>query len=82
MILYDPEFGIIMEKTLNASHSGSSKGKWSADLGNPAQRQARSGSYSPESGAVSDTHPSQTQKRHLEGVLNKYTNLLQGWQSR
>ncbi|KAK7147014.1 hypothetical protein R3I94_009757 [Phoxinus phoxinus] len=71
-----------MEKTLNVSHSGSSKGKWSADLGNPAQRQARSGSYSPGSGAASDTHPSQTQKRHLEGVLNKYTNLLQGWQSR
>ncbi|XP_051720410.1 oxysterol-binding protein-related protein 10 isoform X2 [Ctenopharyngodon idella] len=71
-----------MEKTLNVSHSGSSKGKWSADLGNPAQRQARSGSYSPGSVAVSDTHPSQTQKRHLEGVLNKYTNLLQGWQSR
>ncbi|KAG1936584.1 oxysterol-binding protein-related protein 10 isoform X2 [Pimephales promelas] len=71
-----------MEKTLNMSHSGSSKGKWSADLGNPAQRQARSGSYSPGSGAVSDTHPSQTQKRHLEGILNKYTNLLQGWQSR
>ncbi|XP_077071120.1 oxysterol-binding protein-related protein 10 [Siphateles boraxobius] len=60
----------------------SSKGKWSADLGNPAQRQTRSGSFSPGSGAVSDTHPSQTQKRHLEGVLNKYTNLLQGWQSR
>ncbi|XP_067304389.1 oxysterol-binding protein-related protein 10 isoform X2 [Pseudorasbora parva] len=71
-----------MEKTLNVSHSGSSKGKCSADLGNPAQRQARSGSFSPGSGAVSDTHPSQTQKRHLEGVLNKYTNLLQGWQSR
>ncbi|XP_051573951.1 oxysterol-binding protein-related protein 10-like isoform X2 [Myxocyprinus asiaticus] len=68
-----------MEKALNVSHAGSSKGKW----GNPAQRQARSGSYSPGSGAVSDTtHPSQTQKRHLEGVLNKYTNLLQGWQSR
>ncbi|XP_056112887.1 oxysterol-binding protein-related protein 10 isoform X2 [Rhinichthys klamathensis goyatoka] len=71
-----------MEKTLNMSHSGSSKGKCSADLGNPAQRQARSGSYSPGSGAVSDSHPSQTQKRHLEGILNKYTNLLQGWQSR
>ncbi|XP_052000666.1 oxysterol-binding protein-related protein 10 isoform X2 [Xyrauchen texanus] len=68
-----------MEKALNVSHSGSSKGKW----GNPAQRQVRSGSYSPGSGAVSDTsHPSQTQKRHLEGILNKYTNLLQGWQSR
>ncbi|XP_059364239.1 oxysterol-binding protein-related protein 10-like [Carassius carassius] len=71
-----------MEKTLNVSHSGSSKGKWSLDLGNPAHRQARSGSYSPGTGAVSDTHPSQTQKRHLEGVLNKYTNLLQGWQHR
>uniref|UniRef100_A0A9J7WX35 Oxysterol-binding protein n=1 Tax=Cyprinus carpio carpio TaxID=630221 RepID=A0A9J7WX35_CYPCA len=71
-----------MEKTLNVSHSESSKGKWTADLGNPAHRQARSGSYSPGSGAVSDTHPSQTQKRHLEGVLNKYTNLLQGWQNR
>ncbi|XP_051577686.1 oxysterol-binding protein-related protein 10-like isoform X3 [Myxocyprinus asiaticus] len=68
-----------MEKALNVSHSGSSKGKW----GNPAQRQVRSGSYSPGSGAVSDTtHLSQTQKRHLEGILNKYTNLLQGWQSR
>ncbi|XP_059424269.1 oxysterol-binding protein-related protein 10 [Carassius carassius] len=71
-----------MEKTLNVSHSGSSKGKWSADLGNPAHRQARSGSCSPGTGAVSDTHPSQNQKRHLEGVLNKYTNLLQGWQNR
>ncbi|XP_016148037.1 oxysterol-binding protein-related protein 10 isoform X2 [Sinocyclocheilus grahami] len=71
-----------MENTLNVSHSGSSKGKCSADLGNPAHRQARSGSYSPGTGAVSDTHPSQTQKRHLEGVLNKYTNLLQGWQNR
>ncbi|XP_052474085.1 oxysterol-binding protein-related protein 10-like isoform X2 [Carassius gibelio] len=71
-----------MEKTLNVSHSGSSKGKWSLDLGNPAHREARSGSYSPGTGAVSDTHPSQTQKRHLEGVLNKYTNLLQGWQHR
>ncbi|XP_050987891.1 oxysterol-binding protein-related protein 10 isoform X2 [Labeo rohita] len=71
-----------MEKTLSMSHSGSSKGKWSADLGNPAHRQARSGSYSPGTGAVSDTQTSQTQKRHLEGVLNKYTNLLQGWQNR
>ncbi|XP_057196276.1 oxysterol-binding protein-related protein 10 isoform X2 [Triplophysa rosa] len=72
-----------MEKTLNVSHSGSSKGKWSTDRGNPAQRQARSGSYSPGSGTVSDSsHQSQTQKRHLEGFLNKYTNLLQGWQSR
>ncbi|KAI2655031.1 Oxysterol-binding protein-related protein 10 [Labeo rohita] len=70
-----------MEKTLSMSHSGSSKGKWSADLGNPAHRQARSGSYSPGTGAVSDTQTSQTQKRHLEGVLNKYTNLLQGWQN-
>ncbi|XP_073703344.1 oxysterol-binding protein-related protein 10 isoform X2 [Garra rufa] len=71
-----------MEKTLNVSHSGSSKGKWSTDLGNPAHRQARSGSYSPGTGAVSDTQPSQSQKRHLEGVLSKYTNLLQGWQNR
>ncbi|XP_005158299.2 oxysterol-binding protein-related protein 10 isoform X3 [Danio rerio] len=70
-----------MEKIVNVSHSGGSKGK-SADLGNPAQRQSRSGSYSPGSAAVSDTHPSQSQKRHLEGVLNKYTNLLQGWQNR
>ncbi|XP_042628888.1 oxysterol-binding protein-related protein 10-like isoform X2 [Cyprinus carpio] len=71
-----------MEKTLNVSHSASSKGKWSLDLGNPAHRQPRSGSYSPGTGDVSDTHPSQTPKRHLEGVLNKYTNLLQGWQHR
>ncbi|XP_056618208.1 oxysterol-binding protein-related protein 10 isoform X2 [Triplophysa dalaica] len=72
-----------MENTLNVSHSGSSKGKWSTDRGNPAQRQARSGSYSPGSGTVSDSsHQSQTQKRHLEGFLNKYTNLLQGWQNR
>nr|XP_005158299.1 oxysterol-binding protein-related protein 10 isoform X2 [Danio rerio] len=70
-----------MEKIVNVSHSGGNKGK-SADLGNPAQRQSRSGSYSPGSAAVSDTHPSQSQKRHLEGVLNKYTNLLQGWQNR
>uniref|UniRef100_UPI001EAF77E6 oxysterol-binding protein-related protein 10-like n=1 Tax=Oncorhynchus gorbuscha TaxID=8017 RepID=UPI001EAF77E6 len=26
--------------------------------------------------------PHQTHKRRLEGVLNKYTNLLQGWQNR
>ncbi|KAA0703549.1 Oxysterol-binding protein-related protein 10 [Triplophysa tibetana] len=72
-----------MENTLNVSHSGSSKGKWSTDRGNPAQRQARSGSYSPGSGTMSDSsHQSQTQKRHLEGFLNKYTNLLQGWQNR
>lgn len=83
LTLNDHEFGKIMENTLNVSHSGSSKGKWSTDRGNPAQRQARSGSYSPGSGTVSDSsHQSQTQKRHLEGFLNKYTNLLQGWQNR
>uniref|UniRef100_A0A4W4HQ25 Oxysterol-binding protein n=1 Tax=Electrophorus electricus TaxID=8005 RepID=A0A4W4HQ25_ELEEL len=50
----------------------------------------RSGSHSPGSGtssrvggaSVSCGGPSQTQKRHLEGVLKKYTNLLQGWQNR
>ncbi|XP_065154626.1 oxysterol-binding protein-related protein 10 isoform X2 [Paramisgurnus dabryanus] len=69
-----------MEHSLNVSQSGSSKGKWS---GNPAQRQARSGSYSPGSGSGSDSGvQSQTQRRHLEGILNKYTNLLQGWQNR
>ncbi|XP_036394255.1 oxysterol-binding protein-related protein 10 [Megalops cyprinoides] len=75
------------------TNSGSS----SSDRGNSARKLGRSGSHSPGSGSsgspaggggnrggVSGTSGNlqQAHKRHLEGVLSKYTNLLQGWQNR
>uniref|UniRef100_A0A4W6CJZ3 Oxysterol-binding protein n=1 Tax=Lates calcarifer TaxID=8187 RepID=A0A4W6CJZ3_LATCA len=46
--------------------------------------QHRLGSRTRDSGVVSGRSHNKTtrSKRHLEGVLKKYTNLLQGWQSR
>ncbi|KAJ8354301.1 hypothetical protein SKAU_G00218680 [Synaphobranchus kaupii] len=76
------------------SNSGSAS---SSDRGNPAQRLGRKGSHSPGSGSsgspaggggsrggVSGNSDclQQSRKRYLEGVLSKYTNLLQGWQNR
>ncbi|XP_035245301.1 oxysterol-binding protein-related protein 10 [Anguilla anguilla] len=76
------------------SNSGSA---CSSDPGNSTQRLGRSGSHSPGSGSsgspaggggscggVSRNNGcmQQSRKRYLEGVLSKYTNLLQGWQNR
>ncbi|XP_034084204.1 oxysterol-binding protein-related protein 10-like isoform X3 [Gymnodraco acuticeps] len=50
----------------------------------PAAVEHRAGSGTRDSGAGSGPSPLKTArtKRHLEGVLRKYTNPLQGWQSR
>ncbi|KAJ8288269.1 hypothetical protein COCON_G00009280 [Conger conger] len=76
------------------SNSGSTS---SSDRGNHAQRLGISDSLSPGSGSsgrpagggasrggVSGNNGclQQSRKRYLEGVLSKYTNLLQGWQNR
>ncbi|KAJ8385674.1 hypothetical protein AAFF_G00183870 [Aldrovandia affinis] len=81
-----------MEKALSAPHAGntkSSSGSSAApDRGNSARRVGSSGSHSPGSGAAAaagsgnSDRLQQGNKRHLEGVLSKYTNLLQGWQNR
>ncbi|XP_030636874.1 oxysterol-binding protein-related protein 10 [Chanos chanos] len=86
-----------MEKAFSGSHPGStaSKRNSSVDRGNPTRSLGRSGSHCPgaraatrvsgSGGSVSGGtcgNASQSQKRHLEGTLNKYTNLLQGWQNR
>ncbi|XP_007251883.3 oxysterol-binding protein-related protein 10 isoform X1 [Astyanax mexicanus] len=55
------------------------RGKPTVRPGNSSPRAGRSSSPSPGRGSG---NPSQSHKRHLEGVLNKYTNLLQGWQNR
>ncbi|XP_071251795.1 oxysterol-binding protein-related protein 10-like isoform X4 [Salvelinus alpinus] len=47
-------------------------------LGSEAGTAGSRGGVSGDSGST----PHQTHKRRLEGVLNKYTNLLQGWQNR
>uniref|UniRef100_A0A673ZHY1 Oxysterol-binding protein n=1 Tax=Salmo trutta TaxID=8032 RepID=A0A673ZHY1_SALTR len=47
-------------------------------LGSEAGTAGSRGGVSGDSGST----PHQTRKRRLEGVLNKYTNLLQGWQNR
>ncbi|XP_013997510.2 oxysterol-binding protein-related protein 10 isoform X3 [Salmo salar] len=68
-----------------------------SDKGNSARKIGRAGSHSPGSaslgsgagGGVSrggllgnSMHFQQACKRQLEGVLSKYTNLIQGWQNR
>ncbi|XP_017564667.1 oxysterol-binding protein-related protein 10 isoform X2 [Pygocentrus nattereri] len=73
-----------MERACGVSRCGSSRsvaerGNPTARPGNSSPRAGRSSSPSPGRGSES---PSQSHKRHLEGVLNKYTNLLQGWQNR
>ncbi|XP_061529652.1 oxysterol-binding protein-related protein 10 isoform X2 [Phycodurus eques] len=46
------------------------------------QRVGPPGSESGDSGAGSSLNKTVRNKQHLEGVLKKYTNLLQGWQNR
>ncbi|KAK5862818.1 hypothetical protein PBY51_018177 [Eleginops maclovinus] len=50
----------------------------------PAAVEHGAGSGTRDSGAGSGPSPLKTArtKRHLEGILRKYTNPLQGWQSR
>uniref|UniRef100_UPI003AAAB304 oxysterol-binding protein-related protein 10 n=1 Tax=Centroberyx gerrardi TaxID=166262 RepID=UPI003AAAB304 len=50
----------------------------------PAAGDRRAGSRAGDGAAGSSPsqHRAARSKRHLEGVLNKYTNLLQGWQNR
>ncbi|XP_066540205.1 oxysterol-binding protein-related protein 10 isoform X1 [Hoplias malabaricus] len=47
----------------------------------PENSALRAGSSSPSPGRGGGA-PSHSHRRHLEGILNKYTNLLQGWQNR
>ncbi|KAG9355693.1 hypothetical protein JZ751_000531, partial [Albula glossodonta] len=86
-----------MEKTLSGAHPGTSKTNsvFSADRANSARKIGRTHSPgsmsvgSPAGGAGSrggisgnSVSLQQAHKGHLEGVLSKYTNLLQGWQYR
>ncbi|XP_063042082.1 oxysterol-binding protein-related protein 10-like isoform X2 [Engraulis encrasicolus] len=67
------------------------------DRGNSARKTGRTGSHSPGSASLgcpgggggnrgdmlgNSTNVQQAHKRQLEGVLSKYTNLIQGWQNR
>lgn len=79
-------------------HPGSNTINPASCHGNPAAQRLDGGgggpcphSLSSEAGTAgsrggvsgdSGSTPHQTRKRRLEGVLNKYTNLLQGWQNR
>ncbi|XP_071383606.1 oxysterol-binding protein-related protein 10-like [Centroberyx affinis] len=69
----------------------------STDRGNSARKIGRTGSHSPGSGSLSgpagaggsrggllgnSMNLQQAHRRQLEGVLSKYTNLIQGWQNR
>ncbi|KAJ8395775.1 hypothetical protein AAFF_G00028220 [Aldrovandia affinis] len=86
-----------MEKTFSGAHPGTSKTNsvFSADRANSARKIGRTHSPgsvsvgSPAAGAGSrggvsgnSVNLQQAHKGHLEGVLCKYTNLLQGWQNR
>ncbi|KAM4538761.1 oxysterol-binding protein-related protein 10 isoform 2-T2 [Odontesthes bonariensis] len=87
-----------MEKTLCSPHLGTNKTKSpsSEHRGSSSSRKpsGRSGSHSPGScstggggsrGSVQGNSMNlqqQGRKRQLEGVLSKYTNLIQGWQNR
>ncbi|XP_062384850.1 oxysterol-binding protein-related protein 10 [Sardina pilchardus] len=72
-------------------------GSLPTDRGNSARKIGRTGSHSPGSASLgcqgsgggnrgdmlgNSTNLQQAHKRLLEGVLSKYTNLLQGWQNR
>lgn len=46
------------------------------------EHQVVSGTLDGGAGLGPSRHKTVRSKRHLEGVLKKYTNLLQGWQSR
>ncbi|XP_049329128.1 oxysterol-binding protein-related protein 10-like [Astyanax mexicanus] len=72
-----------MEKTL---HAGLDKASWARRTGRSAQGSAPGSGSSSGSGSGCGS-PSQgsmgrRSKAQLEGVLSKYTNLLQGWQNR
>ncbi|XP_053717944.1 oxysterol-binding protein-related protein 10-like isoform X1 [Synchiropus splendidus] len=74
-----------MDKTL--SSVGASKTNSPAERGGSfsSRKSGRSGSQSPGSGSAPgncSAVPPQSQRRQLEGVLSKYTNLIQGWQNR
>ncbi|XP_068188874.1 oxysterol-binding protein-related protein 10 isoform X2 [Antennarius striatus] len=79
-----------MEKPLCGPHPGPNSS--SSDRGNSSSRRlGRTGSHSPGCAAPSPggaapggAHPQQQQQRgrQPEGVLSKYTNLIQGWQNR
>ncbi|KAJ8334603.1 hypothetical protein SKAU_G00402420 [Synaphobranchus kaupii] len=86
-----------MENTFSGAHPGTSKTNsvFSADRANSARKIGRTHSPgsvsvgSPAGGTGSRGRVSgnsvnlqQAHKGHLEGVLCKYTNLLQGWQNR
>ncbi|XP_076827766.1 oxysterol-binding protein-related protein 10 isoform X4 [Brachyhypopomus gauderio] len=77
----------IMERISSVSHTRTNMRNVREDWGDPTRRPEQShsgpGTAARVGGAsVSRGNPSQTQKRRLEGVLKKYTNLLQGWQNR
>ncbi|KAM8884055.1 oxysterol-binding protein-related protein 10-like isoform 3-T3 [Synchiropus picturatus] len=74
-----------MDKTL--CNVGASKTNSPAERGGSfsSRKSGRSGSQSPGSGSAPgncSAVPPQSQRRQLEGVLSKYTNLIQGWQNR
>ncbi|XP_076862356.1 oxysterol-binding protein-related protein 10 isoform X2 [Brachyhypopomus gauderio] len=78
-----------MEKTL--SHLATAKtnsGSLPTDRANSTRKVGRAGAHSPGSasrggGSVGNSVPPQNRRaRQLEGILSKYTNLLQGWQNR
>ncbi|XP_034016456.1 oxysterol-binding protein-related protein 10 isoform X2 [Thalassophryne amazonica] len=81
----------------NKTSAGLSSSSSSSDRANSSRKPGRTGSHSPGSfslcgpaGAAgsrgaflgSSTNLQQARKRQLEGVLSKYTNLIQGWQNR
>ncbi|XP_028317108.1 oxysterol-binding protein-related protein 10 isoform X1 [Gouania willdenowi] len=78
-----------MDKPLCTPHPGTNRSNSScSELRGGSSRKAsgRSGSHSPGSGSLGSGRGAatvqQTRRRHLEGVLCKYTNLIQGWQNR
>lgn len=67
--------------------SPANKAKSPFERGDIARKLERGWSQGPGSTEVKATAPANScdlsqRTRHLEGVLNKYTNLLQGWQNR
>ena len=85
-----------MDKALCSPHLGANKPNSSpSDRGGSSSRKpGRTGSHSPGSGSLgsggsrgavlgnSMNLQQQARRRQLEGVLSKYTNLIQGWQNR
>ncbi|KAM4631151.1 oxysterol-binding protein-related protein 10 isoform 2-T2 [Polymixia lowei] len=85
-----------MDKALCSPHHGANKtnsGALPSERGDPARKvggPGRTGSHSPGSASLSgqggllgnSVNSQQAHRRQLEGVLSKYTNLIQGWQNR